>query len=799
MKTFFLATLVSASALFAEVDRVTDYTEQHKQNVPDGCAPWLHSRFQTSHREHKGIGFDKGYTSAEFFFTPRWEKDYQPFLDLRAHVFNNGYFASNIGAGSRFISDDSKRIYGINVFFDHRGWKHLEANQFGAGFELLTRWVDFRFNGYWPFGTSYYTENFRFGGFNGNGIRVKQNIRYALPAVDLDIGGAIPLFGKYSQLELGIGSYYLFRQNAPNAHAGNAWGAKARAQFDWSKWLSIGVDWSYDRIFHGRTNGFIELRVPFGLKKRVQKMPLPKSYRTCESYRPMIRKRLMDVKRMEIIPMLEKEHDINDAIPGFFIFVNNLGQGVGAGVLPNPVGAGTFNNPYNTLAQAQSASKPGDTIYVFYGDGTTANQNSGFVMKNNQTLQGSDVGFMFSGFFVPPQTPGERPKITNTGGVGVTLADGATVRGMEIVSPTSTPVAGTSISNVTVDNCTITAIQESAGIAVTGLTGSGTFTNNIITSAGRPSSDLGGVDLRTTANTGNLDINSNTINSGFQSGVLVEWSNVNTGQTSISGNTIINGDVTYGVNVCALPMTGTYVSSNNVINCSRAGNGFAYIIDGETLTHDTFTATLENNVFQGTEAAIQLWRFIGNYLTYTINNNTFTTTSGNSYFPSLIQPISDSTITYNNNTVYSENTTDAVIFRYFTTGGTNGTLNINNNNFTSTTSTNGLSIESLGADTIQVVCKNNYALSAAQNKGINVLNNYATSPPTCCIVYTGNTAKEHNIEKINSGGTLKVKGADGTQSGIAAANSTISGGNGFVLSGTNAAQITFGTENSSCP
>lgn len=82
-------------------------------------------------------------------------------------------------------------------------------------------------------------------------------------------------------------------------------------------------------------------------------------------------------------------------------------------------GSGTFESPFATLASAAASSGPYDIIYVYYGDGTDNNQNSGIVLKTGQQLLSSGYEQQLklcSGFVViPAQDPaGSQPTISNT-------------------------------------------------------------------------------------------------------------------------------------------------------------------------------------------------------------------------------------------------------------------------------------------------------------------------------------------------------------------------------------------------
>ena len=65
------------------------------------CNEIKHMRIDARHIEAEGIGYNQGYTTLETFLAPDNDAVLVPFLDLRAHVFNNGKFAANAGVGGR--------------------------------------------------------------------------------------------------------------------------------------------------------------------------------------------------------------------------------------------------------------------------------------------------------------------------------------------------------------------------------------------------------------------------------------------------------------------------------------------------------------------------------------------------------------------------------------------------------------------------------------------------------------------------------------------------------------------------
>ena len=102
-------------------------------------------------------------------------------------------------------------------------------------------------------------------------------------------------------------------------------------------------------------------------------------------------------------------------------------------------GNGTQSSPFNQLASAETQSQPGDTIFLFAGDQTTANQNAGITLKDGQSLIGNG-----------------NPKITNRSGPAIRLANDNTLRGLTIIDSKDQGIAGQAkTSGLTVDNVTV--------------------------------------------------------------------------------------------------------------------------------------------------------------------------------------------------------------------------------------------------------------------------------------------------------------------------------------------------------
>lgn len=157
------------------------------------------------------------------------------------------------------------------------------------------------------------------------------------------------------------------------------------------------------------------------------------------------------------------------------------------------VADGTRETPFRRLADAESASAANDMIFVHAGNGTAQFQDAGIVLKDGQYFLGSGVDH-----FIPVQgglnfqlcNPiGTRPVISASGrGNAITLANNNTVRGFIIdgtagVGGMANGIfgdgfsSGIPLNNGIIENTTITGAILN-GVHLNGIEGNWTFANN---------------------------------------------------------------------------------------------------------------------------------------------------------------------------------------------------------------------------------------------------------------------------------------------------------------------------------
>jgi large repetitive protein len=216
-------------------------------------------------------------------------------------------------------------------------------------------------------------------------------------------------------------------------------------------------------------------------------------------------------------------------------------------------GTGRSHDAFDTLAEAETASVAGDTIYVFEGNGTTLGQNAGITLKNNQRLIGAGVpltvAVSVNGGANPTVLRGavSQPQIGNAAGDGVTISNVANVEvaGLSIGgSSDAVAVSGSSASAWIHNNTGRNVPGHSISSNVSGAVTLKIETNDL-TSDGHAIQVVGGAAPSSAA------INNNVVKSNTGNGINLEGSLLTV--TSMSGNSV-SGD-TAGVGIRALLIT----------------------------------------------------------------------------------------------------------------------------------------------------------------------------------------------------------------------------------------------------
>ncbi|MCB1117486.1 MAG: hypothetical protein KDK50_02765, partial [Chlamydiia bacterium] len=63
----------------------------------ENCLQGSSSHADFGYQGPGGVGYDDGYSTVDLFLTPNWQRGFQPILDGRVHLLNDGRWASNLG------------------------------------------------------------------------------------------------------------------------------------------------------------------------------------------------------------------------------------------------------------------------------------------------------------------------------------------------------------------------------------------------------------------------------------------------------------------------------------------------------------------------------------------------------------------------------------------------------------------------------------------------------------------------------------------------------------------------------
>jgi hypothetical protein len=185
--------------------------------------------------------------------------------------------------------------------------------------------------------------------------------------------------------------------------------------------------------------------------------------------------------------------------------------------------SGTSEKPFDTLAQAQTASGNGDTTFVYDGDDTTTGYNAGYTMNTNETLLSEGATLQIGSDVLHSADAANKASITNNNADVVTLAGGATVKSFNIdPQGTGGGIFGTGLGATTVTLDDLNVVDGGTKGTQPGLeldTNTGTTTNvsNLTVNNGDGSSATttdAGVKLNNTgtvnfATTGTISITTN--------------------------------------------------------------------------------------------------------------------------------------------------------------------------------------------------------------------------------------------------------------------------------------------------
>ena len=324
------------------------------------------------------VSSERNLAQSSFFLPISQNSQALTYLNVIAMGSDNNSFEGNVGIGVRKIFDD-KVILGSYFFLDVRKSEYgNRLNQMTAGFEILSHEWDVRGNFYLPEEEAFLISSNGSARLSENAIYETNNYELTMRGSDFEIGHSVftPKIRAY------VGGYYFYSDKLTTSNKDvidkqSFTGTRARLVI--TPWDFLRIELESQKDEAREDNHFFGIRLTIGFGGKKQTAPNSLEKRMTE---PVIRDIDIvalptDAKEKQVLAANGKNQKI--------YFVNNE---------LSASGDGTYENPYKTLAEAESATASYDIIYVYKGDGTISGQNSGITLKDNQKLYGQGTDFI---------------------------------------------------------------------------------------------------------------------------------------------------------------------------------------------------------------------------------------------------------------------------------------------------------------------------------------------------------------------------------------------------------------------
>lgn len=574
------------------------------------------------HLAGDGVGYtDGGYTTlgtwTPLLFDPLADLQVV-YLDARVSLTNETEMVGNFGLGYRKHLCDKGITLGAHAFYDIDAADESSFNQVGGGFEILTRRFDIHANVYVPVGRTkhHLSSSISNPRLMGNNIVFDEFRLFdtAMQGFDVEVGVPLPILDRY-----GFRAYAgWYRYEADQGAL--LTGARMSLLLQATKNVELQVTWNNDDRFGsttllGGTIRFGGRRNPYdntsGCGVNVA------AINGCDPCRPRSSRPMQDlltrpVRRSDRIVVTRTNYTgtsdpARDAATKQPIRIVHVDSNAAAG------GNGTVESPFSSLADAQTASQPGDIIYV-YADSVFNGAASAIALQDQQRLLGEGLTYQinsceFGQITLPRVSTGTtKPQLDTATGSAVTLADSNEISNLNITNAGTSGIAGVGVTSFDIHDVMISQ-SSSHGIDLGFTDVSGSFRNNMITGAGGGGLTGAGIQLLGTSFTGdfvnnmtdnNLDeginmrvttftgdvTNNKAMSNGFR-GIAI-FSDTHTGDATGNMTNNNNGE---GMWLNAEFFTG--LVSNNMANDNTASG---ILVKGNT----TFNANITNNVTNGT-------------------------------------------------------------------------------------------------------------------------------------------------------------------------------------------------------
>jgi hypothetical protein len=221
------------------------------------------------HREPGGVGYSNGYSTLAAAVVPVAPTFGYYFLDGRAHILNDGNFASNLGNGFRYKFKEHNSILGVNTYYDYR-YDRANYQQLGVGLDFRKDRFFTCTNGYFPI-VNPKKEVEESECIYPSGLVVKKkSVVQALSRWDLEEGY---FFVVKDQLIFyaGVGPYFLWNQSLCES---KTWGGMGHLKLNIVKYLTFEFFISHDSFFETKCQGLFSITFPNSSSKQIGVFPV---------------------------------------------------------------------------------------------------------------------------------------------------------------------------------------------------------------------------------------------------------------------------------------------------------------------------------------------------------------------------------------------------------------------------------------------------------------------------------------------------------------------------------------------
>ena len=550
------------------------------------------------HLAGDGVGYeDGGYTTlgawTPLMFDPLRDQQVV-YLDSRFSMTNEAEMVGNFGFGYRKHVCEKGITFGVHGFYDIDAANNTTFNQVGGGFEVLTPQFDIHANAYVPVGRTKHTlfSSISNPQFQGNSIVFDQFLLLdrAMLGFDVDVSVPLPYLDR-----MGIQAYLgWYRYEADHGNLLN--GARATLLLRATRSIELQLTVNHDGRFG--TTTILGGTYTFGRKRRFRSNACAPEFtgcqpcRPCETgrslrelmTRPVRRSDRIVVNRSSYVGASTPATDASTKQPFRIVHVNSAAV---------TTGNGTIETPFQSLADAQTASNPGDIIYV-HADSVLNGAAGVIALQNNQRLLGEGLAYQVNtcelgNILLPRATNGTtKPQLANVPTSAITLANDNEVANFNITNAATSGIVGTGIGGSFNIHDVMISQSGSHGIDIAYNDVFGWFMNNMVTQSG--AGGVTGDGIRMVGTTFEGDFVNNMTDNNFDEGISINTTDFN---GDITNNTA-NSNGFRGIGIFTDNFTG-----NTTGNTTNGNNGEGLWLNAEFFTGVVSNNTANNNTVSG--------------------------------------------------------------------------------------------------------------------------------------------------------------------------------------------------------